>query len=123
MQFTIGAMPCNQLDIGLQIAIGLDFAGYRLAKDIERESPSLPPFVECGGQHLLGVGAGDEPPGVRHGVAPSGDGGGEPAQSRPRGHVEAQLRGRRQPRLDFVEIFLQGAARSLRWFAASAARR
>ena len=64
----------DQVEIGLQVALGLDFAGHRLAQDVEREGPLQLPLAHGRGQHFGRVDAGDEPPGVRLGIAARGQG-------------------------------------------------
>ena len=97
----------DQIDIGLQIPIGFDFAGDRFAEDVECEGPFPDSFGKGDFEHFLGCRAGDEPSGVGRRAGPSGIGEHVLGRAESPSHVQSDPRRRRQPIANRPEIFLQ----------------
>ncbi len=97
----------DQIDVGLQISIGFDFAGHRFAEDVEREGPFPDSFGKGDFEHFLGRRAGDKPPGVgrRAGASRIGEHVLGRAES-PR-DIQSDPRRRRQPIANRPQILLQ----------------
>ncbi len=97
----------DQVDVGAQIGLGLDIAGHRFAEHVERERAAQFAFALGGGQHFVERSAGDEPPGMAHGVAAGGDGQGPTGDRTRRSHGQPQPHGRGKVLPHVVKVFVQ----------------
>ncbi len=97
----------DQMEIMLLPLIGFRLAGDRFTKHVDREGPLEPALAQRSGQHLAGIGSGDEPPGVIHRVPPGDCRQTAATQRRGCRHHQAEPRRRRQPVANIFQIFLQ----------------
>ena len=101
----LGWKVVEQPHVGGRIGIGLVVAGHGLAQQVERECPMVPPLGECGGGGLVGIGPGDESPGLGERCGPHGPGG-QRRQNTAAGGLDRHAERRRKPLDDaVVEIF------------------